>query len=390
MRAQGRLTARQIAKLAKAGKPGWYADGGNLYLQIAQGGSRQWIMRYTIDGRTRVMGIGPCHTIDLADARVRVREARRLLVDGIDPLEHRRAERDKRRADERTRLTFKDAAAKYYSVHESTWRNARHRQQWRNSVATYLKPLHDRPVAALDTAAVNDALAPIWNTKPETASRTRQRALRVIGWCADGMPLPQTNGREVAHFSALPYRDLPDFMAKLRERESISARALEFLILTAARSGEVMGATWDEVDIKNRTWTIPANRMKAGKQHRVPLSDRAIEILQSLPREGKYVFPGARAGQPLGRATLLHQVQSITGSKHTTHGFRSAFLDWAHDSTPFPKTVLDMALAHTVSDKVEAAYRRGDLFAKRIKLMEAWGAHCTRPPISGNVTRLRA
>lgn len=376
MRELGRLTVKGIERLKE---PGWYADGGNLYLQIAPGGSRQWILRYMRDGRAKVMGLGPLHTFTLAEARDRARAARQLLADGVDPLEQRRAEQDKRRADERARLTFQQAVNKFLEVHEAGWRNAKQRAQWRSTIETYLKGLLDRPVSELDTATINETLAPIWTSKSETASRTKQRAERILQWVRDGMPLPGRRGKDVAHHKAIPYDDLPAFLAELRKRDSASAWALEFLILTAARTGEVIGAQWKEIDLKNRVWTVPASRMKAGKVHRVPLSDRVLKILEKLPREGAYVFPGARTGKPLSNMAMLELLRGMGGNGYTVHGFRSAFTDWAHDRTAFPKTTVDTALAHTVGDKVEAAYRRGEMYDKRAKLMQAWSDYCAKP-----------
>lgn len=399
MRSLNKLTARSIAA---AREPGLYGDGGGLYLQVADVSgkgniTKSWCFRYMLDRRPRKMGLGSIDTFTLAEARERARLARQQLADGVDPIEARLAERDARRRDESERVTFKDATAKYLAVHEAGWRNAKHRQQWRSTLETYAFPtLGTRPVKAIDAALVNGALADVWRKVPETASRTKQRIERICQWVRDGMPLPApTAAKRVRHHPALPWQELPAFLAELRLNDSISSKALEFTILCAARTGETIGARWAEIDFDKtdaKVWMIPAERMKAHKEHRVPLSERAAEILRKLPRErgSPYVFPGGKAKAPLSNMAMLELLRGIRPGL-TVHGFRSTFKDWATEATNHPNIVSEAALAHTIPDKVEAAYRRGELLDKRRRLMKDWAAYCMRPPVNkaGNVTPLR-
>ena len=390
-----KLSARAIA-VAK--EPGLYGDGGNLYLQVADidghGPTKSWVLRYMIDGRPRKMGLGSINDFSLAEARERARQARQQIADGIDPIEARLAARDATRKETAERITFKDAAEKFLDAHEAGWRNEKHRAQWRSTLATHAYPaLGTRPVKAVDAALVNAMLASVWAKTPETASRVRQRVERVVKWVKDGMPLPaQSKAKRAAHHAAMPWQEMPAFMTDLRQRDSISARALEFAILCAARTGETIGARWPEIDLSGKIWTIPAVRMKAHKEHRVPLSDRVVEILRGLPREkdSPYVFPGAKAKAPLSNMAMLELVRGMRPGL-TVHGFRSTFKDWASESTSHPDIVSEAALAHTIPDKVAAAYRRGDLVTKRTRLMKDWAAYCARSPVTGdNVVSLSA
>lgn len=386
-----KLTERKISKLKK---PGRYRDGQGLILQVAGSGAQSWIFRYERDGRERWMGLGPIHTVNLAKARKAAQDARASLLVGVDPIEARHAEKDRQRADARARMTFKEAALKYLDVHVPTWKNPKHCQQWKMRLRKYCFPeLGPRPVAAIDEALINEALAPIWNTMPETARRIRRRVRAVCQWVKDGQPLPT---RDVAlkarKMPALPYREVPAFMVELRAKDGVSPRALEFLVLCASRTGEVLGATWPEINLDEKLWTIPAERMKAGKEHRVPLPDRAIEILKGLPREkgNPFVFIGARKGKPLSSMALLMLMRDVREG-FVPHGFRSSFKDWAAEMTNFANIVSEQALAHTVQG-VEAHYRRGDLLDKRRKLMSAWAGYCSTPPAKDgdNVTPIRA
>lgn len=395
--------ARGINKLsakavAAAKEPGLYGDGGNLYLQVAdvdgKGITKAWIFRFMLAGRARKMGLGSANDFSLAEARERARLARQQVADGIDPIEARLAARDAQRRDDAARMTFKDAAGRYLAVHEATWRNAKHRQQWRNTLAAYAFPaLGTRPVGALDAALINGCVADLWAKAPETARRVRQRIGMVCQWVRDGMPLPAPSKSQTAkHHAAIDWREMPGFMAELRQRDSISARALEFTVLTAARTGETIGAQWDEIDLTSKTWTIPSSRMKAGKEHTVPLTERALEILNGLTREAgsPYVFPGAKAKAPLSNMAMLELLRGMRPGS-TVHGMRSAFKTWASEATNHPNIVSEAALAHTIPDKVEKAYRRGELLEKRRRLMRDWANYCARPPVSeGNVTPLRA
>lgn len=336
-----KLSAKSVATLSK---PGLYNDGAGLYLQVSDAAgsesvSKSWIFRYMLDHRPRKMGLGSVVTFSLAEARERARLARQQLADGVDPIEARLAERDARRQDEAERITFKDATVKYLAVHEDGWRNAKHRQQWRNTLETHAYPaLGTRPVKAIDAALINGALADVWGKTPETAQRVRQRIERIVQWVKDGMPLPTpSKTKRVRHHPALPWQDLPAFMVELRQRNSISARALEFTILCAARTGEIIGAKPDEIDLDAKVWTVPADRMKAGREHRVPLSDRAIEILRDLPRErGGYLFPGGKEKSPLSNMAMLELLRGMRPGL-TVHGFRSAFKDWGDRSDQPPE-----------------------------------------------------
>lgn len=388
------LTAKTIAKLTE---PGRYRDPDTrgLYLQIGPGGGKSWLLRFEIDGRERFMGIGALSDFTLKEARERARTARQKLADGIDPIEHRLAERDAKRTEAAASTTFKQAAEQYLALYSDGWRNAKHRQQWTNTLRDYAYPaIGARPVRAIDAALINEALAPIWPTIPETASRVKQRIERVVQWVKEGKPLPKPGaGKRVNHHKAMPWQELPAFMVALRPRDGISPRALEFLILTAARTGEVIGATWDEIDMKEKVWVVPADRMKAARPHRVPLSDRAIEILESLPREdgNPHVFIGGAKGKPLSNMALL-QLMRGTDSEYVPHGFRSTFKDWCSETTNYPNIVSEQALAHAIGDKVEAAYRRGDLFEKRKRLMRDWAKFCETVPATGaaDVTPINA
>ena len=307
---------------------------------------------------------------------------------------HRRSEREARRRDEAENITFRVAADRYLAAHESGWRSAKHRRQWRTALATHAYPaLGGRPVKAIDNAIVNAALAGVWGRAPATAGRVRQRIERVCQWIKDGQPLPRPSpAKNVRHHPALPWQEVPAFMTELRQHDSIAARALEFVILTGTRTGDVRGAIWNEIDLDSRVWHIPAERMKAGRDHRVPLSDRAIEILADLPRlKGEdHVFAGTRTGAAFGDLVMLRLARGLRPGV-TVHGFRSSFKDWASEATNHPNIVSEMALAHAVKSAVEAAYRRGELLEKRKRLMRDWSVFCSRSAIAetNNVTPMR-
>ncbi len=388
MRASNKLSARRVATLSA---PGLYGDGADLWLQVArvrQNVTKSWVFRFMLDGRARKMGLGSADSFSLAEARERARKARQMLADGIDPIEARLADRDARRKREAERITFKDASERFLALHESGWRNPKHRAQWRSTLKTYAYPtLGQRPVKAIDAALTNVALAPIWETKADTASRVKQRIERVCQWVRDGMPLPKINpSKRRKHHAALPYADLPAFMAELSARDSISARALEVTIQTAARTGEIIGAKWSEINFDKKLWTVPGARTKSGRQHRVPLNKGALDILRKLPREKDlpYVFPGGRAKKPLSNMAMLELLRGMRpNSGPTVHGFRSTFRDWAAEQTSYPREITEAALAHVVTNKTEAAYLRGDALEKRRRLMEAWAGYCSRPVTAG-------
>jgi integrase len=375
-------------------KPGRYRAGDNLWLQVTASKSgdgvvKSWLLRYVLDGREHWMGLGSLRFFTLKEARTRAKKHLQMLVDGIDPLEDRRERRDARRAEAAGRITFRDAAKKFLELHSPHWKNSKHRQQWGNTLKTYAFPtLGSRPVSAVDAAVINEALAPIWTAKPETAIRVKQRIERVLQWIKDGQPLPvQGAGKRVKHHEALPFGEVPAFMARLRERDSISARALEFTILTAARTGEAIGARWDEID--GHVWTVPAERMKGARPHRVPLSSRVRAILAALPRDDSgFIFPAA-AGKHLSNMAMLQLLRGMNNNGLTVHGFRSSFSDWARERTNYPRDVVEMALAHAVKDKTEAAYRRMDALPKRSKLMEDWARFCSSPALEGKIVPMQ-
>jgi integrase len=370
---------------------------------VSSGGTKSWVFRFKQAGKLRVMGLGPLHTIGLADAREKARECRRLRLEGKDPIEDRKVGRAAARLDAAKTITFKECAETYIAAHKAAWRNAKHAYQWPATLGTYVYPHFGAlPVQGVDVGLVMKALEPIWTTKPETASRVRGRIESIIDWATargyrrgenparwrghlENLLPNRRKVRRVAHYPALPYAEIGAFMVELRQQEGVGARALEFTILTAARTGEVIGAKWSEINFADRLWVVPAERMKAGKEHRVPLSDSAIAILEKMHaiRLNDYVFPGGRRGRPLSGMAMLMLMRRLARSDLTVHGFRSTFRDWAAELTAFPAEVAEMALAHTVSDRVEAAYRRGDLFQKRRQLAEAWATFCDSLTMTG-------
>jgi integrase len=386
-------------KLAALKSPGYYSDGGNLYFRVAPGGSRGFIFRFALHGRVRDMGMGPYPEVSLAKARSRAFEYRQLVADGIDPIAERDAKRAAARVEDAKAVTFDDCVTLYLKAHADGWRSVKHRQQWGATVAAYVSPVFGKlPVAAIDTGLVMRALEPIWSAKPETASRLRGRIERILDWAKvrgyrlgenparwrghlDHLLPAKSKVRRAAHYAALPYAEIGKFMGDLRQQDGVAARALEFLILTATRSGETRAAVWDEIDFDARMWVIPASRMKAGKEHRVPLSNAAVAILKAMQaiRHSDYIFPSTRGNRPLSEVALWTLLRRVNRGDITTHGFRSTFRDWAAERTNYENHVVEMALAHVVSNAVEAAYRRGDLFEKRRRLMDDWAAFCAKP-----------
>jgi integrase len=390
------LNARRVATLKE---PGRYGDGHGLCLQITPRGAKSWLLRYERNGRERWMGLGPFHTVSLQEARERARKATLQLLDGRDPLETRRAERARVALEQAKAVTFEEATTAYFNTHQAKWRNAKHRAQFLSTMSEYAFPkLGKLAVADVDLGSVLGVLEPIWGTKTETASRVRGRIEAVLDWATvrnlrTGDNPARWRGHlehvlpararlaKPKHHAALAYSEVPALMAALKQRDGVAARALEFTILTAARTGEVIGAHWDEFDLEAKTWTVPAGRMKAAREHRVPLSDRAIEILTTIPTEkgNPFVFIGPKAGG-LSNMAMAAVLRRMDRAEITVHGFRSTFRDWAAETTAFPNHVVEMALAHVVGNKVEAAYRRGDLFEKRRKLMAEWGRYCATTP----------
>ncbi len=404
-----RLSPRKVATETEKGL---HADGGGLYLQISQYGTKSWIFRFSLSKKARAMGLGPLQTVSLAEARQEAERCRKLLREGIDPIEERNVELGRRRAEGAKSMTFQACAESYIKSHSAGWRNLKHARQWENTLKTYVYPFFgDLPVQSVDTGLVMKALEPIWVTKTETASRVRGRVEAVLDWATarkhrkgenparwkghlDKLLPARSKVRKVKHHPALPYDEIGKFMAALRQQEGVSARGLEFLILTAARTGEVIGTPWSEVDLEKNIWTIPAIRMKGDKEHRVPLSPAALNVLKEMKEtaQSDFVFPGLRSGRPLSNMAFLQLLKRMGRNDLTSHGFRSTFRDWAAERTSYPQEVAEMALAHTVADKVEAAYRRGDLFDKRHKMMNAWAEYCATLPagVSGkNVVSIR-
>ncbi|MER2606593.1 MAG: integrase arm-type DNA-binding domain-containing protein [Siculibacillus sp.] len=402
-----KLSARTVETLTE---PGRYGDGGGLYLVLDPTGRRRWVFRYARDGKTTDMGLGASgkHAVSLAEARTAASSARALLDQGKDPRVEREALRAAEKAsDAKEIVTFGKFADELVQQIEEGFRNAKHRAQWKSTLKEYGAPIRDKAIDAISTDDVLEVLKPIWMTKAETASRVRGRIERILDAAkAKGLRsgenparwrghlsnlLPKRQKLQRGHHAALPFERIAGFVAEIRDRDATAARAMEFLILTAARSGEVLGATWGEIDQEAKLWTIPAPRMKAGREHRVPLTSRALEILESMaklrPKEaspGDYVFPGQKPKRPLSVMTLEMLLRRMKRDDITTHGFRSTFRDWAGEMTPFPREVAEAALAHVVGDATERAYRRGDALEKRRNLMDAWATYCELKA-SGNV-----
>jgi integrase len=382
----------------KTTKPGRYADGGNLYLLIKPDGRKMWVFRF-VDPVTRNrqdMGLGRYgkHYVTLAKAREAAADARALLDEFKNPIEERKQLLRKAQQARAKRLTFEQCATKYIAAHRASWRNAKHAQQWTNTLTTHAADLMPLPVAEIDTAQVVKCLEKIWTTKTETATRVRQRIEKVLNWATvrkyrsgdnpakwtghldELLPKP-TKLKKVEHRAALPYAEAGAFMVKLRAKDSMAAKALELQILTSTRPGEVVGSTWNEFDLAKKIWTIPAERMKAQKEHSIPLSPQAVERLKSLPRiDGSdYVFPGLRPDKPMSTAAGMKLLKQLHPGI-TAHGMRSTFRDWAGETTAYPREVIEMAMAHQLKDKAEAAYARGNLIDKRRRLMGDWADYC--------------
>jgi integrase len=397
-----RMSALTVAALTT---PGYHPDGAGLYLQVSPTGTKSWVFRFKVAGRAREMGLGSLQVVSLARARKDAQACREMLHDGIDPIE----ERDGRRAKARDRALFRDCALDCIEAHRAGWSNAKHAAQWTSTLTTYAFPiLGSMPVDAIEPSHVERVLTPIWTKKPETASRVRMRIEAVLDWAKarnlrsgdnpatwrgnlDNLLPKLSRVQTVTHFAALPFAEIGGFVAELRKADGVGAIALEFAILTAARTGEVIGAQWDEFDLKAGVWTVPAERMKAKVQHRVPLSDRAKAIIEQMSKAklGAYVFPGLKANRPLSNMALLAVLRRMDRQDLTVHGFRSTFRDWASETTAYPRDVVEMALAHTIKDSTEAAYRRGDLLDKRRPLMNDWARRCATTADSAKVLPMR-
>lgn len=429
--ARKRLTAKQVeGKL----KPGYHGDGDGLWLAVGKTGSRSWVFKYVsptalpgANGRKPVtgMGLGAAPLVTLAEARDKALELRRQVAAGIDPLEERKREKAQAATDAHRLTTFAEAATAYIDAKEGGFKNEKHKQQWRNTIEAYANPIFGKSnVADINTDLVlkvlqqdvrdkaGEIVGTLWNTKTETASRLRGRIEAVLSWAAFRGLRPQgdnparwkghleteltarTKLQKTQHRPALPYAEIGEFMAQLRSRDGVAQRALEFCILTAVRPGNVPAATWDEIDFNAKVWSIDGSKMKAGKDHQVPLCDEAIALLKSLPREDRksLVFIGAAKNGGLSENALNNVAKAVSGKEITAHGFRSSFRDWAGETTAHPREVIEHALAHSLKDKAEAAYQRGTLMPKRRKLMEDWSKFCgtVQPKDAENVVPIRS
>lgn len=411
------LTAAKV----RTAQPGRYGDGNGLFLLARPTGARFWLFRFTLAGRSREMGLGragydEADAVTLEEARDSAKRLYKLVKAGVDPLDKRDAD-DKEAAAEAHRAairakTFRSVADAYLAAHEEGWRNPKHRQQWRNTLDAYAYPhFGDLPVGEVGTEHVLAALEPIWREKPETATRVRGRIESILDYATSrewrrgenparwrghlsNLLAARSKVAPVEHRAALSWQEIGDFMPALKSQECISAQALLFTIYTAARSGETLGATWREIDLAAKVWTIPGERMKAGKEHRVPLSEPALAVLRDVQKlrrtdsSDAYVFPGAKPGRPLSNMAMTELLRGMKIAA-VPHGFRSTFRDWCGEATATPREVAEAALAHTLENKTEAAYARGDLFAKRVRLMEDWAKFCALPSRKGNVWNIR-
>jgi len=412
----GRKAAGLTAVKVKTAKPGRYGDGNGLYLTVRSETARFWIFRYQCAGKSREMGLGSALVFSLAEARAKAGDLHKLVKSGIDPLAQRETEAAAEAAaqqEEAVRgVTFRTVAERYIAAHEGTWRNEKHVAQWKSTLETYVYP-HFVTISAgaVETAHVMTALEPIWNTKPETASRVRGRIETVLdyaksrGWREGENParwrghisnlLPARNKvRKVEHHAALSWREIGSFLDELKAQQGMAAIAMRFAILTAARTGEIIGAQWGEINLGTGTWTIPAERMKAHREHRVPLSVPALDIVGALAklRTGRddkdHVFTGLK-GSPLSNMAMTATLRRMDRGEITVHGFRSSFRDWAAEATSYPPDVAEAALAHNLGNKTQVAYQRGDLFEKRRRLMDEWATFCSQPARVGSVSAIR-
>ncbi|SOE67079.1 Integrase [Burkholderia sp. YR290] len=400
-------------KVKQEKSPGYYADGGGLYLQVSKSGTKSWVFRYsrsdvlTANGKRKHtdIGLGSFLGVSLEAAREKADGMRRAIANGEDPLGMRQAERARIAA----KMTFSNCSAAYIEAHKHGWKNEKHGEQWTNTLATYADPfIGKKDVGLVDTHDVMRVLEPIWTTKNETASRVRGRLEKVLAWATtrglrsgdnparwkghlDTLLAKPSAVQKEEHHAALPYTEMCGFMDGLRGMGGVAARALEFCVLNASRTAEIIGAQWSEIDLDAKLWTVPAERMKMKKEHRVPLSKRAVAILQEMDaiRQGDFVFPGMREGTGLSNMSLLAVLKRMGRADLTVHGFRSTFRDWAAECTNFPRELAEKALAHAVRSEVEAAYQRGDLLTKRGKMMDAWSSYCVTKQQVGTAIPIR-
>ncbi len=408
----GKLNPKQVENLTD---PGTYEDGDGLRLVIKKTGRKYWVMRFQLNGKRRDMSLGAYPDVSLKTARSKTAIHRERITNGLDPISEREANREAERAAAETltakQTTFDNVATDYIAAHRPGWKNAKHAQQWENTLSTYASPFIGKlSPGDITTEDVLKVLQPIWTEKPETASRVRNRIELVLDaakarrlregenparWRGhlDKLLPKREKVQAVKHHAALPFSELPAFMAKLRKLDKVTFKAMQMTILTACRTSEVLGATWDEIDLQARVWTVPAERMKMRKEHRVPLADALVALLEQLPRyeDNPHLFPGMKAGKPLSNMAMLMGLRHIKRDDLTMHGFRSSFRDWAGECTPHPRDVCEQALAHSLGNAVEAAYRRGDLFEKRRALMDDWAHYITTAPtekvIQGNFSK---
>lgn len=395
-RSTKKLTA---AKVKNTTQPGMYSDGEGLYLQVSKTSTKSWVLRYKRHGKAREMGLGALITVSLSDARIKALHYRKMLLEGEDPIFVRDQEKLAKRLEETAGAkSFKDCAKEYITAHKASWNNEKHINQWENTLSSYAEPkFGSKPVEQVDTTLVMKCLEPIWYNKTETANRVRGRIESILDWAKvkgyrsgenparwkghldQLLPAP-SKVKKVKHHSAMPYKDIGDFISLLQKQESISARSLEFTILTACRTQEVLGAKWDELDLEDRIWTIPSDRMKMKREHQVPLTDRMLKIIKAMEmfkeKENDYIFPGSKEDKPQSNMTMLNLLKRVKRTDITVHGFRSTFRDWVAENTTFPGEVAEMALAHKIMNDVEAAYRRGNLLDKRRELMSDWDDYC--------------
>ncbi|MCJ8276303.1 MAG: tyrosine-type recombinase/integrase [Bdellovibrionales bacterium] len=399
-----KLTALEVSRIKRPGK---HPLGESLYLQVTNAGTKSWLFRYSFNKRSRWMGLGTCKTITLAQARETVIDLKRELKKGLDPIIVRDQELRRRFLSESRTISFDKCAERYIEAHKSKWKSKKNLVQWENSLKNYASPIIGHlPVSEIDLTLVLSVLEPIWETKTETASRVRARIERILSWATvrgyregnnpaiwkgylDAI-LPNKSGlHKTKHFKAMPFQEIGEFMKELKEKDGVSYRALEFLVLTATRTNETLNAKWSEINFDNKTWTIPSSRMKSGQEHIVPLSRRALEILKDLERiqHNEFIFPGKKQSKPLSDMTLL-MILRREQLDYTVHGFRSTFKDWASERTNFTREVSEMALAHTITNKVEAAYRRGKLLLKRRSLMKSWEEFCYSQSSENNIVEI--
>jgi integrase len=403
-----RLTALNVSSKIKS--KGMYPDGGGLYLRVTEAGTKSWVYRFSVDKKANQMGLGKYPSVSLAEARIEAEKYRKLVQQGISPISYREAERSASQAAIKRVWTFKECAKAYIDAHSPSWKNPKHRAQWPSTLKRYVYPtLGNHSAEDIDVGLVMEVLEPIWHTKTETATRVRGRIEAVLDWAQvrgyrseekrnparwkgrlDKLLPARSKVAKVQHFAALDYNLIGEFMAELRQRTAISAKGLEFLILTATRTSEVMGSTWDEIDMDKAIWIIPADRTKTEMEYRIPLSDDALAVLKEMKeiQVSGYVFPGQADQRPMSNMAFLMLLKRMGHSDLTAHGFRSCFRDWAAERTKYPHEMAEMALGHAIGSKVEAAYRRGDLFEKRCRMMNDWATYTAMPPIAGNVTTL--